>query len=908
LEILYSDEGARLSEPLRYVQFAQWQADLLDSSDGDAEAGKQFWSKQLNGVVNSGLPNEARGGENDVFTPELLRLELPANQTAAIFAQQPAAFLMAAWECLLSRLSGQNTFVVGYTADSREYEELESAIGCFARTLPLTARVENAFQFADVLRHTSAALQDAIGFQEYFTPESIGSSGDFVSFAYQELEPNDAHPGATFTLERLHVVSERYKLRLVAIRRGAELALEFHYDASRLSYRAVERIAGYYRNLLAAACAHPETPVAKLPLLCDEERRQLLVEFNRTAAEYPRQQCLHQLFEQQAARTPERIAVRSGKQAYSYRELNERANQLAHYLRTQGVAPDRPVGLCMERSAETIVAVLATVKAGGAYVPLNPDNPPARLRQQLQGAIAVLTESKLAAHIPDSSATILILDRDQQKWADQPKSNPALNTTAENLVYIIYTSGSTGVPKGVAVRHRNLVNYAHFITQRLELEKYGEGLQFATVSTLGADLGNTCIYPSLIAGGTLHVIPYEASTDPQRLAAYVAEHPIDVLKIVPSHLQALLQSEEAASLLPRKYLIFGGETLTPKLLEKVESLKPSCEILNHYGPTETTVGSLTLKLNEYDWKAAKLASIPLGKPIANTQVYILDQNLEPVPVGVSGELYIAGAGVTAGYLGQPEKTAERFLQNPFSSDPDAKMYRTGDLARYGEDGNLEFLGRGDDQVKVRGFRIELGEIEAALTRHSAVKQAVVLARDSEQGDKRLLAYVVLGRESANGNGHASTSGEDLRAHLKQQLPDYMVPQAVVILPKLPLTSNGKIDRQALPEPEQATAKAYVAPRTATEQTIAQIWAEVLRRPVNTISADDNFFDLGGHSLMATQVVSRLRQQFAVEIPMRLMFDRSQLAGLAGAVDRVIESASQTEDFAIAPVSRDAYRM
>src|SRR5947207_2211265 len=323
------------------------------------------------------------------------------------------------------------------------------------------------------------------------------------------------------------------------------------------------------------------------------------------------------------------------------------------------------------------MAVLAILKAGGAYVPLNADNPPARLKQQLEAAAALITEAKLAAQMPEFAGTTIVLDRDQKQWASEPKTNPANNTTPENLVYVIYTSGSTGVPKGVAVRHRNLVNYAHCIAQKLELEKYPEGLQFATVSTLGADLGNTCIYPSLISGGCLHIVSYEMATDPRGFADYVAKYPIDVLKIVPSHLQALLQSDEAQKLLPRKYLITGGETLTSTLVEKIITLNPACEVINHYGPTETTVGSLTLKLKDYDWKKTGLTSIPIGRPIANTQAYILDQNLAPVPIGVTGELYIAGAGVTAGYLGQPEKTAERFLEDPFSTDAEAKVYRRG---------------------------------------------------------------------------------------------------------------------------------------------------------------------------------------------------------------------------------------
>ena len=527
-----------------------------------------------------------------------------------------------------------------------------------------------------------------------------------------------------------------------------------------------------------------------------------------------------------------------------------------------------------------MIAVLAILKAGGAYVPLNADNPPARLKQQLEGAAALITESKLAAQMPQFAGTTILLDRDQKRWAAGPKSNPVINTNPENLVYVIYTSGSTGVPKGVAVRHRNLVNYAHFITKKLELEKYPEGLQFATVSTLGADLGNTCIYPSLISGGTLHIVSYEMATDPRGFADYVAKYPIDVLKIVPSHLQALLQSDEAQKLLPRRYLITGGETLTPKLVEKITSLNPQCEVINHYGPTETTVGSLTLKLKDYDSEKAGLTSIPIGRPIANTQVYVLDQNLEPVPVGVIGELYIAGAGVTAGYLGQAEKTAERFLKDPFSMNPEARMYRTGDLARYGEDGNIEFLGRGDDQVKIRGFRIELGEIESVLASLAAVKQVVVLAREDERGDKRLLAYVVPNRDKAGDTHNAGEVNNDaLRSYLKQQLPDYMVPQAVILLPKLPLTPNGKIDRQALPEPEQAQIqREIVAPRNEEEALVLNIWQRVLGR--DRISINDNFFELGGHSLMAVQLMAEIRKETGKEIPLAALFQGASVEHLA----------------------------
>jgi amino acid adenylation domain-containing protein len=912
LALIYSGKREHLPESFRYVQFAQWQSDLLQSEEEDAQQGRGSWKRWLaEPVVCPGLPGEDKAGLASSLLSEPVTVALE-RQLATAILQSPdsSMILLAAWQALVSRLSGQNAFRVGVYADGREYEELENAIGSLARILPITTRVENNFRFSDILRQTKETVREAVAVQEYFVPEAIGTDGELISFAHHDLGTKQSVGDVAFVLERVLVVSERFKLRLNVVRRESGVEFEFHYDASRLDRGAVERIAGYYQNLLAAAIASPEMAVAKLPLLSESERRQLLVEWNQTAAPYAEKQTLHELFEQQAARVPKRVAVRCGEVAFTYRELNERANQLAHYLRRQGVGPDRPVGLCLERSAETMVAVLGILKAGGAYVPLNPDNPPARLQQQLQGAAAILTEAKLVAQMPEFVGPVIVLDRDQKLWAKEPTSNPAANTNPEYLVYVIYTSGSTGVPKGVAVRHRNLVNYASFITKRLDLDKYPEGLQFATVSTLGADLGNTCIYPALISGGTVHIVGYEMATDPRSFAEYVTKHPIDVLKIVPSHLQALVQSEDAGKLLPRKYLILGGETLTPKLVEKIEALHPSCEILNHYGPTETTVGSLTLKLKEYDWKKARLASIPIGRPIQNTQVYVLDPNLEPVPIGVIGELYIAGAGVTAGYLGQAEKTSERFVKNPFATENGSEfgttMYRTGDLARYGADGNIEFLGRGDDQVKVRGFRIELGEIEAVLARHVGVKQVVVLAREDAQGEKRLLAYVVPKREPGSADPIA---GEELRAYLKQQLPDYMVPQAVIILPKLPLNANGKIDRQALPEPEQAqAARAYVAPRTATEETMVAIWAEVLRREPGQISVDDNFFDLGGHSLLATQVISRVRERFSVEIPMRAMFDQPLASGLAEAVERARAVVAENEGgTAIARVAREEYR-
>ncbi len=494
LQLIYSEQRHELAEPFRYVQFAQWQADLLESIEPEAEQARSFWNRQReNSLASPALPTKAASNDA-VFEPRLVRISARKDIAgAALRHGESSTVLVSAWESLLSRLSGQSAFSIGYFAASREYEELENAIGCFGRTLPISARVENDFRFSDVLRQADAAVREATNAQEYLAAEAVGQDGDLASFSYCDLGGAEERGGMRWELERIGVVSERSKLRLGVVRREAELELEFHYDANRLERRAVERIANCYQNLLAAALLHPEARVAALPLLSEAERRQMVVEWNQTAAAYPAAQCVQELFEQQAARTPEREAVRGEEQGYSYRELNERANRLAHHLRKQGVGPDQRVGLCVERTADSLVAVLAILKAGGAYVPLQADHPAARLGQQLQGAVALITEAKFAAQMPAFAGAMVVLDEDQAQWASEPPTNLEKNTTPENLVYVIFTSGSTGVPKGVAVRHRNLVNYADDIGKRLRLQEYKnkEGLQFATVSTLAAD-GRCC--------------------------------------------------------------------------------------------------------------------------------------------------------------------------------------------------------------------------------------------------------------------------------------------------------------------------------------------------------------------------------------------------------------------------------
>ncbi|MCU1259743.1 MAG: amino acid adenylation domain protein, partial [Bryobacterales bacterium] len=676
---------------LQYADIVEWQQELLTGED--TKVGRDYWRDAIRKLdVTSVLIAFELAGEGE-FAPEVV--------TRGVETAVPVEVLLACWLALLSRLTGRSTVVAGCEFDGRKFQELEDALGLFAKFLPVQCDVQPGMPFSALAERVRSVLAELHGWQEIFDPGQMRPLP--VQFEYAELPAAQQYGDLKFTVLRLEACAERFALKLSA---GAK-RLDFHFDASRLSRDTVERWAGHYQVLLAAALAHPETPVASLPLLSDDERQQFAL-WNQNAADYPRDRCLHELFEQQAVLTPELPAVRCGEISLTYRELNERANRLAHHLRAFGVRPDSLVALCVDRSVEMIAGLLAILKAGAAFVPVNSDNPKSRLAQQLSGAAALVTDSKLAALLPEFSGPSVFLDRFDGH--SQNASNPLPLAQPDSLMYVIFTSGSTGVPKPVGIRHRNLVNYAWFIKSRLP----GEHLHFATVSTLSADLGNTCIYPSLLSGGCLHVIPLDVASDSSRFAAYQKQHPIDVLKIVPSHLSALLETEERRGILPRKHLITGGESLTWPLVQRIRQLGASCEIWNHYGPTETTVGSLMLRLRDFSGPV-----IPIGRPIANTQVHILDSLRQPVPIGVTGELYIAGDGVTAGYLGQPALTAERFLDG---------MYRTGDLARFLPDGNVEFLGRADDQVKIRGFRIELGEIEAVLARHPSVRQAVVIAR------------------------------------------------------------------------------------------------------------------------------------------------------------------------------------
>lgn len=622
-----------------------------------------------------------------------------------------------------------------------------------------------------------------------------------------------------------------------------------------------------------------EAESAALPLLPLAERQRVLLDWNNLGGAVPIGTCFHQLFEEQAEFSPDLPAVVFEGEQRTFRELNAQANRLAHHLRTLGLGPEERAALYLERSLDLVIALLAVMKAGGAYVALDPALPRERLAFMIEDAspVAVISQTALRATLPPTRAKVCCLDENPASWTTSAAENPRVAVCPEHPVYVIYTSGSTGRPKGVVVEHRNLVNYVCGVVQRLALQP---GLRYATVSTFAADLGHTVVFPPLITGGVLHVIGQERISDPLRLAEYFAQHTVEVLKIVPSHLKALLEAApaaEAAKLLPRQVLVLGGESSDWGLIAQVRRWVPDCRVFNHYGPTETTVGVLTNDLWDYD-TGPRPATVPLGRPLPNSRVYVVNPELQPVAVGVPGELLIGGAGVARGYLNRPEDTVERFLPDPFAPAPGARVYRTGDRARWTAEGKIEFLGRVDFQVKIRGYRIEPGEIETVLNGCPGVRQSLLLAREDAPGELRLVAYATAV------SGEVLTEAA-LRERVGGSLPDYMIPAAFVFLDAFPLTPNGKVDRRALPVPAPAVVEdgAEVAGSdTPIEGQLANLWRELL--PVGRVRSADHFFRLGGHSLLAMRLVARVREVFGVGLTVRQVFARPTLAALAEWID------------------------
>jgi amino acid adenylation domain-containing protein len=611
------------------------------------------------------------------------------------------------------------------------------------------------------------------------------------------------------------------------------------------------------------------------------EKERLLHEWNDTRADFPNA-CAHELFERQAACRPETVAVLCQDRQLTYRQLNERANKLARSLRRRGVGPDVLVGVCMERSTELIVALLAVWKAGGAYVPMDPAYPRDRLSFMIEDAQALLllTQDKFRSLFSTMGDNAIYLDAECPALDREDGTNLEPLARPSDLAYVIYTSGSTGKPKGAMILHVGLVNYLVWAIDAYQVQPQRS---VPVHSSISFDLTVTSLYAPLLSGGTVELLPEDIGAQ-QLLEALLRSGDRSLVKITPAHLELLgaqLKSAQVAGL--TRTFVIGGENLLAENLELWRNFAPQTRLINEYGPTETVVGCCVYEVQSED---PHTGSVPIGRPIANTQLYILDEDLQPVPPGSMGELYIGGVGVGRGYLNRPELTAERFLEDHFSGVPGARLYKSGDLARYRADGVLEYLGRSDDQVKIHGYRIELGEIESVLAAQPKVKSCVVLAREDEPGSKQLVGYVV------QSEGEAPTNDE-LRAFILERVPEYMAPSHFVIMDALPLTSNGKVDRKSLPAPSMRTTGGGRggAPQRLTQKVIHEIWSDLLK--VEGIGVDDDFFDLGGHSMAATALIQRLRKAFGVEIRLATLFDRPTIAGLAEAIDVMVLTSPET---------------
>ncbi len=804
-----------------------------------------------------------------------------------------STFVQGAWALLLSRYSGEEDVVFGATVSGRPpaLSGVESMVGLFINTLPARVQVESESKLLPWLmqlqqhqvereQYSYSSLSEIQRLSEIPPGSSLFESiVVFENYPYSDslLSPSDGLQ--IYNLQAIKPTNN-YPLTLVVIPER-ELSMQIIYDYERFSADTIARMGNHLLALLEGMVATESQKLKDLPLLTSAESHQLLVEWNNTTKEYPFDKCIHELFEEQVTRSPDAIAVVFEGEQLSYLQLNQRANQLAHYLRTLGVEPEVLVGICVERSLEMVVSLLGILKAGGAYLPLDPALPKESLAFRLQDAQVpiLLTQKGLLKREDAQVQTVLYLDADWELIAQESEVNSKSEVIPENLAYVLYTSGSTGQPKGVVIEHRQILNYLHAILDKLQLPT---GASFATVSTFAADLGNTAIFPALCTGRCLHIVSQERATDPKALTEYFQHHPIDCLKITPAHLATLLASNASGSILPRQCLVLGGEAASWDLIEKIQQETPNCRILNHYGPTETTVGVLTYPVSS---KQANYNSktVPIGRPIANTQVYILDRHQQPVSIGVSGELHIGGASLARGYLNDLDLTAENFISNPFNDRTGTHLYKTGDLARYLPDGNIEFLGRIDNQVKIRGFRIELGEIEAAIAQHQAVRETVVIVREDIPGDKRLVAYIV--------PIQVPPTCRELRHFLQQKLPSYMVPNVIVVLSAMPLTPNGKVDRRALPAPDSSPSdsRGFVPPRDAVEIQLQRIWSEVLQHP--TVGVHDNFFELGGHSLLAVRLMAQIQQHFEKNLPLATLLASPTIEQLASCLRANADSFS-----------------
>ncbi|RKG78442.1 amino acid adenylation domain-containing protein [Corallococcus exercitus] len=890
--------------PLQYADWAVWQKDWLQGAELERQL--TYWKNRLNPHALLELPQDkprpalmSSKGERQVMhlSPALTNAlkALGQREGRTLFVT-----LLSAFNVLLSRYTGQDDIVVGTPIAGRPRAEVEGLIGLFVNMLALRSDLSGKPTFKELLRRVHESTLDAYAHQDIpferlvdaLKPERhLSHSPIFqVMFVLQNAPmPALEAPGVLMEAKPVDTGTTKYDLSLLLVDLPQGLRVTAEYSTDLFERSTAERLLGHYLTLLEGIVAQPDLPISRLPLLPSAEQQRVMKDWNDTAVTHPKEATLTSLIAAQVERTPDAVALEFEGSRLTYRELDARANQLAHALRKHGVGPEVRVGLCVERSLEMVVGLLGTLKAGGAYVPLDPGYPQERLGWMLEDARppVLLVQERLLSRLPAADAKVVKLDTGWEKIAREPTTAPAPTATPDSLAYIIFTSGSTGRPKGAMNAHGPVVNRLLWMQSAYQLMPQDVVLQKTPFSF---DVSVWEFFWPLMTGAKLVVAKPGGHQDPGYLKGLIASASVTTLHFVPSMLQAFLDEPGVAGCTSLKRVVCSGEALPLELKELCLRTLPGAGLHNLYGPTEAAVDVTFHACKANDGRR----SVPIGRPVDNTQIRILDAELQPVPQGAAGELYIGGVQVGRGYLARPSLTAERFIPDPYATVPGARMYRTGDVARWLPDGEIEYLGRADFQVKIRGLRIELGEIESSLEKHPTVRQAVVLAREDRPGQKRLVAYVT-GKD-------AKPEAAALRTFLLERLPEYMVPSNVVVLERMPLSPNGKADRKALPAPELGgtdPARPFVAPGTAIEQQIAQAWKDLLH--VERVGLDDPFFELGGNSLLALQLHRRLTAELGVTLALTDLFQYPTVRALAARLSRREDTPS--EDAAQAGRSR-----
>ncbi len=914
LKLLYEAFVAGNPSPLpelsvQYADYAVWQRDDLHNQKLETQIA--YWKQQMADApalleLPTDYPRQTsrsfRGAHHTLALGDLgERLKsFSCEEGVTIFMT-----FLAAFYALLYRYTEQDDLVVGAPVAGRTRTEIEPHIGCFINTLVFRTSLAGNPTFRELLQRVRQTALDAYANQdlpfeklvEELQPErNLSQSPLFQVMVNFRNVPRQIASASNLEFEVAESDTGKIlvDLTLEIIEKPEGLSCVFEYNADLFASATIQRMLGHFQKLLEAIVTNPEQLVSELPLLTDAERHQLLFEWNATDAEYPKDLCVHELFEAQATKTPDADAVFLEDTRLTYKELNERANQVAHYLRKRGVKPEILVGLYMERTPEMIVGILGILKAGAAYLPLDAAYPKERVSFILRDAQTplLLTQRRLAENLSGLEIDVVFLDADWEMLARESEENLSNEATSDNLAYVIYTSGSTGNPKGVMIRHQSLMNFIEDVSRKYEFAAHDRILQFAPISF---DTSVLEIFPCLTRGATLMLRNDEML---QSAAAFLRkceawDLTVIILPTAYWHEVVASLSAEALTMPPSIRLVgIGGEKALPERFATWRNcVSPAVQLFNGYGPTETTVVVTRCELTQQreaddaSHASSRISSttsrissnVSIGRPIANTQIYILDSHLQLVPVGVAGELYVGGAGLARGYLNRDELTAERFIPNPFRRTSGERIYKTGDKCRYLPNGEIEFLGRLDNQVKIRGYRVELGEIEAVLARHAGVREGVVLTGEDAPGELRITAYIV------SHQGVTPPTISELRGFAKQYLPDYMLPSAFIMLDELPLTPNNKVDRRALSAITQTPPEeTFIAPRNYIEKVLAEIWADVLR--VERVGVTDNFFELGGHSLLATQVISRIRNMLGVDVPLASLFDEaSSVVGMSALI-------------------------